>query len=134
MALLSFTLNGVVFSGLSSANGKYALGFTASPIESIIRYHIPGTIGSLTGDCGLIGYKIRARVRYVSTTPYTDFSGDAATMNNATASIVGPDKTYTRCRLEPDGARVVRDAIGMGRGVAGQQFLDAEFTFTSDGA
>lgn len=133
---LSFTLNGVSFAALSSSNGKYALRFDAPPFAQFMRYKMYGVKGSLTNFGDLIGYTITARVRYVSTTVEADYQGDrdnfALTFPGGT--IVGPDgKSYTRCVLQPGGAKKIRDAIAMGRGVTSQQFMDVEYTFNCDG-
>lgn len=136
MAALTFTLIGVPFAALSSANGKYALGWQAAPIFSIHRWHVDGTDGSLVNHGGKIGYNILARVRYVSVTPYTAFDSDMATFQDPQpgGTIVGPgSKSFARCLLVPDGAKIARDSIAMGRGVAGQQFMDVTWAFISDG-
>jgi hypothetical protein len=131
---LSFTIGGKTFGALSSSNGAYALSeVTASGIYDIIRYHVKGIDGSYLTRGGLKGYKVMVRMRYISTTPYADMTTDQGNWENAAVSIVAQNgHTYSRCTLDPGAMRVIRQATAMGRGSAGQQFLDVEATFTSD--
>ena len=132
----TFTIGSNTFGALSSANGAYALSaIVESGIYDIVRYHVKGVDGSYLTRGGLIGYMLRVRIRYVSTTPYADMSGDQSAWENTAVSISEPGgHTYTRCTLEPSSMRPLRDAQAMGRGVAGQQFLDVEAVFRCDGA
>lgn len=132
----TFTISGKTFGALASANGAYAL---AAIVESgrydIVRYHVKGVDGSYLTRGGLIGYTLRLRMRYISTTPYADLSSDQNAWENTAVTIAEPGgHSYSRCTLKPGGMRVIRDATAMGRGVAGQQFLDAEAIFICDGA
>ena len=72
-------------------------------------------------------------MRYISSAPYADMTTDQGNWENTAVSVVAQNgHTYNRCTLDPGGMRVIRQAAAMGRGTAGQQFLDVEATFTSD--
>ena len=131
----TFTISGKTFGALSSASGAYALSaIVESGQYDVIRYHVKGVDGSYLTRGGLIGYTLRLRMRYISTTPYADLSTDQAAWENVAVTIAEPGgHTYSRCTLKLGGMRVIRDATAMGRGIPGQQFLDAEATFTCDG-
>ena len=133
---LSFTIGAKTFGALSSANGAYALSvIVESGIYDIIRYHVKGVDGSYLTRGGLIGYSLKLRMRYISATPYSDMSADQSSWENTAVTIAEPGgHSYTRCTLEPSAMRVIRDAQAMGRGVAGQQFMEVEATFKCDGA
>lgn len=135
MAGLTFTLRGVSFGALASGNGRYALKFSSAPIDQFTRYKIYGVAGSLVNFGDNIGWKIMATVRYIGTTPYASYYTDVGAFRAFPGTtITGPDgHAYTRSILEPGGSRIIRDAVAMGRGVGGQQFLDASFEFISDG-
>lgn len=130
-----FSVGSTTYGSLTSANGKYALSeVIASGIYDIIRYHVKGVDGSYLTRGGLIGYNIKLKMRYVSTTPYADLRADSDTWENTAVTIVAQNGgIYPRCTLDPGGLRVTRDAIAMGRGVVGQQFIDVEANFTGDG-
>jgi hypothetical protein len=132
----TFTIASKTFGALASANGAYALSaIVESGIYDIIRYHVKGVDGSYLTRGGLIGYTLKLRMRYISTTPYADLAADQSAWENTAVAIAEPGgHTYTRCTLNPSGLRAIRDATAMGRGIAGQQFLDAEAVFTCDGA
>ncbi len=131
----TFTIAGKTFGALTSSNGAYALSaIVESGRYDIIRYHVKGVDGSYLTRGGLIGYTLRLRMRYISTTPYADLAADQSAWENTAVTIAEPGgHTYTRCSLNPGAMRVIRDATAMGRGIANQQFLDAEATFTCDG-
>jgi len=131
---LTYTINNKPFGALASANGAYALHWDVKPAYKIVRYQVMGVNGSYVNHCGLTGYTIKTRIRYISLSPYADFTTDEAAWEDTSVAIAGPDgHTYSRCLLNPMGMSIVRDAVAMGRGVAGQQFLDAEAVFTADG-
>jgi hypothetical protein len=132
----TFTVGAKTFASLSSANGAYALSAVVeSGLYDIIRYHVKGVNGSYLTRGGLIGYTLKLRMRYISTNPYADLSADQSAWENTAVSIAeAGGATYTRCTLQPGGMHVIRDAQAMGRGVAGQQFMDVEAVFRCDGA
>lgn len=131
----TFTIGAKTFGSLSSANGAYALSaIVESGRYDLIRYHVKGVDGSYLTRGGLIGYTLRVRMRYISTTPYADLSADQVAWENTAVTIAEPaGHSYSRCTLNPGAMRVIRDATAMGRGIANQQFLDVEANFTCDG-
>jgi hypothetical protein len=131
----TFTINGSVFADMAQAEGSFAKAFNVSSVAGFVRYHVPGTSGTLLTRMGRLGYNIQVRCQVVGGSPAAATASYEAYLEawtNASISIVAPSgKTYPRCMLEPDGMNMIVQTRATGC-AAGQAFLEFDARFTCD--
>ena len=132
---LSFIVGNEVFVHNQMGPANIAKAFNATPINSLIRYHPPGTTGNLLTRAGPSAYTILIAVKVVSDTlqnTWSEFFEMAHDWNDVAVTITAPDgREFTRCSLDPDSMRVTIQPRGTGCG-GGECFMEFQASFTCD--
>ena len=131
---LTFEIDGTNFVALSSAEARCALGIELpSERYDIQRFHPVGVEGSYTVDNGKEGGTLTARFRLRGTVEdvYTMYSFYRQLWASKPITIVAPDGSHPRCRLEPGGMRFSGKMQPTGR-TPGVVIQDVEATFKVD--
>ncbi len=136
MAGVTFSIGGTNFLELGPAGttGRYAL--ACVPANGLVdrrRFHIPGTSGNLTIDCGEAGRPLVCIVRYIHSLTQIEsmiFSDQAAWDVTAGVEIVLNGVQYTRCHLMPGAMKKISPIQATGFGTA---FVNVEAPFICDG-
>jgi hypothetical protein len=130
---VTFTIGGVGFSALTDSAGRYALSpaVTSAAFDEQ-RFHVKGANGTYLVTGGRLGRRFSLRVRYVGTLSnvYSMFASDKTTWEGSTFAISTPEGNFSRCRLAPYGARIVRDPVAIGRN--NLVFMDVAVEAVSD--
>lgn len=132
MAGITFTIGTKIFAALTSGTGRFALdcdpGF---PVQSVHRFHLPGTVGSLKILGGTTGRQMRfiARYRGASISAVgTLVNADRADWSDAEVTVTTDEgEEVTRCTVVS--MRRLGRIRGTGRGAAS---VDYEIIIQSD--
>ena len=135
---LTFKLGDVVCGPLTSATGNTcAKDFQVGSAKTdLIRWHQRGTTGNLLGIGATEQRAIKAVVRYTAANPtelYAAHEANIALWENPSSGIIVTSNSgtaYQRCRLQDEGATIVRppQTLGPGKGC----FMDCQYIFICD--
>ena len=132
MAGITFTIGGSAFGALTASSGRFALdcdpGF---PVQSVHRFHLPGTVGQLKILGGTAGRQLRFIGRYRGATiaeAAALVAADRAAWSDAEVSVTTDEgETLSRCTVVS--MRRMGRIRGTGRGMAS---VDYEIVVQAD--